>query len=109
MSRYRVEDVSRTFNTTGDDTPEATDLGGAVKYSEQVIVGVSGVGGKASLTFQKSNDAANWTNIQDPTHVAVSGTTWLEVDEPSYRYYRSTVSGVGGGVDITKNTVIIQD
>jgi hypothetical protein len=64
----------------------------------QTITAVALAG--ASVTFQKSNDAVNWIDIQTATTISATGQVMYEKTDPTYRYIKAVKAITAGSVDL---------
>lgn len=63
----------------------------------------------ASITFQCSNNAENWVDIQTATSITVDGSVMLSVANVAYRYFRAVKALTAGIVDLQALTLVIGD
>lgn len=76
--------------------------------SDEAVNTVTGLAlSDATVTFQKSNDAVNWVNIQSPTSITMDGTVMIEQVDVSYQYFRVVKGLVSGVLDTKALTLVI--
>jgi hypothetical protein len=63
----------------------------------------------SSVTFQKSNDATNWVDIQTATSITADGTVMIEAANVSYRYFKAVKALSAGNVDLQAYVLVIGD
>lgn len=63
----------------------------------------------ASVTFQKSNDAENWLDIQAATSISADGSVLLSQPNVAYRYFKAVKGLTSGIFNLKCNTLVIGD
>lgn len=82
---------------------EITDVG--VTSTTLTPVALSG----ASVTFQKSNDASNWIDVQTATAISADGSVMIENAAVSYRWLKVVKALTAGQVDLKAYVLVIGD
>jgi len=54
----------------------------------------------ASVTFQKSNNNSDWSNIESATSITADASVWLEVVNPQYKWLRINYTLTAGSMSI---------
>jgi len=63
----------------------------------------------SSLTFKRSNDRTNWTDIQAATTITATGSLYLDQTNVAYRYLKANKTLTGGDVALTAFLIVIGD
>lgn len=100
--------IPSTIDPDAGGDSDVVCLDGANKFSCQAVYTVDTPVG-ATVTFQASNDQVNWTNIQSATSISGNGSTFLEVANVSYRYFKAVKAISSGEVDLECYTLVIGD
>lgn len=110
-SQYAILESFDVFADVDSDAAgdsAVVSLNGADKFSCQLIYTVDSPV-NASVTFQKSNDGVNWTDIQVATSIAADGTVILEVANVSYRWFKAVKALDSGTVNLQGLVLVIGD
>ncbi len=91
-------------NTTVTVSGAAVSLDGAMTFSAQCIVDVTGAT-SATVKLQKSNDGTNWSDEGSATAVTVDAVVYLEKIDPTALYMRVTYTMTSG--TLASSTLIL--
>ena len=109
MSNTRI--IEKDINILDPDEvggSDVVDLNRASKFSCQAVYTVD-TPVNATITFQGSNDATNWTNLQSATAISADGTVTFEEANASYRYFRVLKALDSGDVTLSLLTLVLGD
>lgn len=103
-----VDDATIQLATTLDNAVAGTAIdlttqGSSAAVATVVVTALAG----ATVTFQKSNDATNWLDIQAATSVTIDGSTLLVQPDVSYRYFKVVKALTAGTFDLDCYTLVI--